>query len=130
MKRYLDDWLREPLGIPKNILSPRSFYRRERKMKGVRHAIFIEINNSINVLRIIYLHEHLLRIPQVPNQLKEDFEQNLKRYKRYLDSWWRCLQKDVDHKLPSLREWLSREHFENEEIFFDRISHLLTIIGI
>ena len=130
IKRYLDDWLREPLRIPEGGMSPRSFYRRERKMKGVRHAIFIGISNSVNVLRIIYLHEYLLTIPQLPNQLKEHFEQDLKRYKGYLDSWWRCLQKDIDRRLPSLREWLSRKHFENDETFLNLISQLLVTIGI
>lgn len=130
IKRYLDDWLREPLGISKVVMSPRSFYRRERKMKGVQHAILIGISNSVNVLRIIYLYEYLLTIPQLPNQLKEQFERNVKRYKGYLASWWRCLQKEIDRRSPSLRGWLSREHFEDEEIFFDRISQLLVAFGV
>lgn len=130
IKRYLDDWLRDPVGIPKGTMSPRSFYRRERKMRGVRNAILIGISNSVRVLQIIYLQQYLLTIPQLPSQLKEHHKQNLKRYEGYLDSWWRCLQKDVDCRLPSPREWLRREHFENEEIFFKRISQLLATIGI
>lgn len=130
IKRYLDDWLREPLGISKGAISPRSFYRRQRKMKGSRHAIFIGISNSVNVLRIIYLHEYLLKVPQVPNQLKKNFEQNLKRYNGYLDSWWRCLQKDIESKLPTPRELLKRNHFEDEETFFSQISQLLTTAGV
>jgi len=130
IKRYLDDWLREPLGISKDIMSPRSLYRRERKMKGAEHAISIAIANSVNILRIIYLNEYLLTITQVSNQLKEQFKQNLKRYEGYLDSWWRCLQKDVKSKLPMPRELLSPNHFEDEEAFFRQISHLLAIAGI
>jgi hypothetical protein len=130
IERCLQDWLREPLGISKEVMSPRSFYRRERRTKGVRQAILIGILNSVNVLRIIYLYEHLLTKLQIPNVLREHFEQDLGRYDEYLDPWWRCLQKDIGKTLPAPRELLSREHFEDEGAFLGQISQLLATADI
>jgi hypothetical protein len=130
IERYLQDWLREPLGISKEVMGPRSFYRRVRKTEGVRQAILIGILNSVNVLRIIYLHEHLLTKLRIPNALREHFEQNLGRYNEYLDSWWRCLQKDIRKTLPAPRELLSRKHFEDEGAFLGQISQLLATADI
>lgn len=130
IEKYLHDWIREPLGISEDVMSPRSFYRHERKAKGARHAILIGIANSVNVLRIIYLHEQLLSKSQIPHAVRKHSEQDLERYNGYLDSWWYCLQKDIEGPLSPPREMLSREHFGDEEAFLGRISQLLATAGI
>jgi len=126
-ERSLDDWLRSPVSIESDI-GPRKLYRRERRTRGVEVAVYNAIDNSVKVLSFVYLFEHLVGLPHLPGQFREEFQQDLKRYNEYLDSWWHCLQKDVKCKLLSPREWLSSDDFKNEERYFGRISRLVAAI--
>ena len=126
MKKY-GWWLTNLVGYRRDI-GPRKLYRRERRTRGVEVAVYNAIDNSVKVLSFVYLFEHLVGLPHLPGQFREEFQQDLKRYNEYLDSWWHCLQKDVKCKLLSPREWLSSDDFKNEERYFGRISRLVAAI--
>lgn len=124
LKRYPEDWLREPLRIPENIESPRRFYRRLRKLKGLKAVVEAAISNSINLLRLIYLYEYVIENVKATPKLKQD----LQRYKMYLRSWWLQVEKDTHNKLPKIHEWITQEDFKNEERFFQQVYGLLKLL--
>ena len=127
--RWMEDWLREPIRLPDQPGSPRTIFR-ARRIRDVRDAIFYGITCSVQILFLTYLNEYLLQKSNLPNTEEERLRSDMKRYRGYLDSWWRCLQKEVDRKLLSPFEWFSREHFKNEEIFFSRVNELLDIFRL
>ena len=123
IERYTEDWLEKPLGIRKDVISPRVAYRQEFRKGGVKRAILFAIINSINILRIIYIYKFLLS--KTP-ELKKRFTSDILRYHRYLNSWWRCLQKGTNCQLPEPKKIIKPHHFENKESFFHQILWLLT----
>ena len=122
IERYTEDWLEKPLGIRKNVVSPRVAFRQEIRKRGVKQAMFYAIINSINILRIIYIYEFLF---SKHPELKEKFASDIERYHRYLNSWWHCLEKGTNCRLPEPTKILKSHHFENKEDFFSRILWLL-----
>jgi len=123
IERYTEGWLEKPLGISKNMVSPRIAFRQETRKGGVKQAIFYAIINSVNVLRIIYIYDFLL---SKHPELKEKFTSDIQRYHRYLNSWWYCLAKGTNCKLPEPTKILKPHHFESKESFFSQILWLLT----
>ena len=122
IERYTEDWLEKPLGIRKNVVSPRVAFRQEIRKRGIKQAIFHAIINSINILRIIYIYDFLL---SKHPELKEKFTSDIERYHGYLNSWWHCLEKGTNCKLPEPTKVLKPHHFESKEDFFSRILWLL-----
>lgn len=122
IEKYTEGWLEKPLGIRKDMVSPRIAFRQETKKAGVKQAILYAIINSVNVLRIIYIYEFLL---SKHPELKEKFTSDVQRYHEYLSSWWHCIEKGTNCKLPDPTEILTPHDFESKESFFSQILSLL-----
>ena len=121
LKKYPDDWFKKPVRISESAGSPRKFYRAQKKKLGVNQALFDAIWNSFNLIRLIYLNEQIIR-----NFKKtEPFITDLQRYETQLTSFWNCIQKDSKGRLPMSRDWVQIEDLEDEERFFQKVSHLL-----
>lgn len=124
LKRYPSDWLREPLRIPENIMSPRVFYGKIKRNKGPRAAVEVAISNCIKVLSLVYIYEYLIENVKCSSQLRRD----LGRYKSYLQSWWNQVRRDTSNKLPLISDFIQKQDFEDKETFFQKVENLLGLL--
>jgi hypothetical protein len=121
--KYPTDWFKKPVRISENASSPRKFFRTQKKKFGLKQALFDAIWNSFNLIRLIYLDEFI--ISKFKN--KETFTVDLQRYERQLSSFWKCIQKETEKKVPAPKEWIKSDDLQEEEQFFKRVKYLLTL---
>lgn len=130
IKRWLDDWLKKPVRLPDKPGSPPYIYR-DRKKNDARDAIYYAVTRVAQVIYLSYLNEFLVCRCDLSKETRKALESDLERYGWYSDAWWECLEKEANVQLQSQREWLTLEHFDNEEVFLKQIMDLLTkMLGI
>lgn len=125
LDKYPNDWFKKPVRISENVGSPRTFFRSQKKKVGLKQALFDAIWNSFNLIRLIYLNQYI--ISNFENT--EPFSIDIQRYEVQLASFWRCIQKGTNKKLPSPKDWIKINDLNDEEIFFKKVKYLLSLIG-
>lgn len=121
---WMEDWLQNPIRLPDKPGSPPYIYR-SRKKQNKKNAILYAITCSAQIIYCTYLNEYLLSRDGLPEKARKKIIDDLKRYRWYLDDWWKCLQRDAMDSLSSPEDWLTLDHFNNGEKFFSQITNLL-----
>lgn len=122
LKHYPSDWLREPKLIPENIQDPAAFYNKIKSEQGIMAAIEVAISNSVRILYLIFVYEYI----DINVKSALDPKKKIGRYRKYLSSWWDCVQKDVGNAVPALGNLVQKEDFEDERKLFSKIRSVLS----
>jgi len=121
IERWEEDWLKEPVGFNESMPDPALAAFNIRKTRGQKEAMFFCVQNIV----------HLLTLLELYNIVSDHNRQLLKarktRSKKYKLSFSNALN-TASRKLPDPKDWFSVEDFCSEELYFQRVEKLLSIV--
>ena len=126
LKHFPSDWLREPKRIPENAPDPIIFYDKVKTEHGIRAAIEAAISNSVRILYLTFIYEYIN--DNIKGAL--DSKKEIERYRKYLLSWWNCVRKDVEDRVPMFSNLVQKEDFEDEGKLFGKIGSALSSLDV
>lgn len=121
IKRWPQDWLRDPVGYIDNLPDPSIECRDVRKTEGKKAAMHFEVQNMVHLLSLLEVYKN------VPNESKHIVEKIKSTAERYLKSFNGELLAD-SKRFPDYNLWFISEDFKSESKFFLKVKKLLTII--
>ena len=121
IKKWQEDWLKEPVGFNESMPNPSIAALGVRKSSGRKEAMFFCIQNIVHLMTLLKLYDI------IPNDNKRLVIKKKLTAKKYLQSFSNAL--NVDSKnFPEPRNWFDAADFSTEEIHFQKIEKLLTIL--
>jgi hypothetical protein len=121
IKRWEEDWLKEPVGFNESMPNPALAALNIRKTRGRREAMLFCIQNITHLLTLLKLYNI------VSNHNRQVSKAKKIRLKKYRLSFYNAL--NVDSKnFPDPVDWFNEEDFCSEELYFQKIEELLLIL--
>jgi hypothetical protein len=121
IQKWASDWLKEPLGYDGSLLNPAIAVYEYRKNLGKKAAMQFAIQNSVRIMSVLELYEN------IPIQHRYLINHKKLAARKYLQSFYGALRVDST-SFPEPRTWLTAKDFLSEEVFFQKIQKLLTLI--
>lgn len=121
IKKWVDDWLKEPVGATDSMPDPAIIAFQIRKSQGKRESMFFEIQNMVHLITLLKLYE------MVPNEKKNIIKDKKSNAKKYLRVFANALTVD-SKKFTEPTNWFDKQDLLTLEAYFQKIEKLLTLV--